>query len=189
MFIDTGFMNVNAAATAISRKKESYPARKLSEKWLGPATPTILDYGCGKGADVAFYNRLGFDAVGYDPGQFEFKQEPYANFSVVTCFYVLNVVEPEHRMDILKAAWSKVAPGGFLAVAARTRKEVDKLAVKGKWTRHQDGYITSKKTFQAGILETQLVMALQEFKDGDAVYHICHTDRFSGAILMKKVRS
>ncbi|MGZ6616518.1 MAG: methyltransferase domain-containing protein [Solirubrobacteraceae bacterium] len=53
----------------------------------------VLDYGCGRGADLSYFRSLGIDAVGYDPHEpFGFAEPPAGLFMVVTLIFVLNVL-------------------------------------------------------------------------------------------------
>lgn len=73
-------MNFNSGNTAIKRNGPSFPAKFFVEKICSKISPrynginhpecrinTILDYGCGYGDDVKYYEQQGFTAAGYDP--------------------------------------------------------------------------------------------------------------------------
>lgn len=59
--------------TAIARRGPSAPAKKLmpciervlAESSLNPSVRGVLDYGCGRGADVNYFRSLGIDTGGY----------------------------------------------------------------------------------------------------------------------------
>jgi hypothetical protein len=61
--------------TAIARRGPSAPAtvlrrfieRVVAESARDASVRAVLDYGCGRGADVDYSRSLGIDAVGYDP--------------------------------------------------------------------------------------------------------------------------
>ena len=87
--------------TAIARPGPSAPAKKLTpciervlaESSLNPSVRGVLDYGCGRGADVNYFRSLGIDAGGYDPhAPFGFAESPTGVFMVVTLIFVLNVL-------------------------------------------------------------------------------------------------
>jgi hypothetical protein len=55
------------ASTAIARSDMSSPIKELAERAHVAADHRVLDFGCGRGADVRGLTDLGVDAVGYDP--------------------------------------------------------------------------------------------------------------------------
>ena len=57
--------SVQSYNTAISRKRASVPLRYLQDK--GYLKGTVLDYGCGKGADFNHLRQAGYTAEAYDP--------------------------------------------------------------------------------------------------------------------------
>ena len=57
--------SVQSYNTAMSRKGASAPLKFLESKDL--IKGSVLDYGCGKGADHKHLLDKGFDAKGYDP--------------------------------------------------------------------------------------------------------------------------
>jgi len=112
--------------TAIKRTKLSTPMQWLIDNDHITSNDHILDYGCGRGDDAA---ELGI--TGYDPHHRP--EMPEGFFDIVTCVYVLNVLEdPQERLavetDIIFRARDKV----FLAV----RNDVHALngcTSKGTW--------------------------------------------------------
>ncbi|MGJ3560366.1 hypothetical protein ACR6C2_24950 [Streptomyces sp. INA 01156] len=59
--------NSDRRRTAIGRSSLSVPARQaLADRQLN-ADRTILDYGCGRGGDVASLQRLDCKITGWDP--------------------------------------------------------------------------------------------------------------------------
>ena len=85
-----------AGKTAIHRKKLSAPMHWLITYGYIPYALEVLDYGCGYGEDADYGN---FDK--YDPVHHP-KLDKRRRYDVITCIYVLNVIEsrPE-RMRIL----------------------------------------------------------------------------------------
>jgi hypothetical protein len=61
------------------------------------AVPTWLDYGCGKGEFIAQITALGLftSITGHDPAVGCFSTRPSAQFDLVTCLDVLDIVEPQ----------------------------------------------------------------------------------------------
>jgi SAM-dependent methyltransferase len=63
----------------------------------GPERPSLLDYGCGKGAflrEIAAYGLFGF-VRGYDPAVDTFKARPAQLYDIVICLDVLDQIENE----------------------------------------------------------------------------------------------
>lgn len=116
--------------TAVARKKLSTPMKFLKSQ--GRLFDRMLDYGCGKGSDA---DEIGMDK--YDPHFFpEFRGGPY---EVVTCVYVLNVIEnPLDRGNVERRVMGKLVPGGDAYIAVRNDK------------RHLNGF-TSKGTWQGYV--------------------------------------
>ncbi|MFC5247370.1 DNA phosphorothioation-associated putative methyltransferase [Streptomyces nigrescens] len=127
--------------TAIARLRLSIPARQaLGDRQLGEGR-TVLDYGCGRGDDVAALERLGCAVSGWDP--YYLNDTPTRPAEVVMLTYVLNVVEdPGERRETLRRAWDLAQD--LLVVSARLTWERRK--VKGE--EFGDGILTSRRTFQ-----------------------------------------
>ena len=101
--------------TAITRKKLSAPMRWLyNNRSLGPNIIRRLDYGCGQGSDVVL-NPLAFER--YDPHFFPTK--PKGKFDLITCIYVLNVLQPNAMEDTIERVFNLLAPGGTAYFAVR----------------------------------------------------------------------
>lgn len=126
-----------AHLTAIARRTLSAPMRHLNSLALIPQTSKSLDYGCGRGYDA---DQLGMDK--FDP--FHFPQAMSSEYDVVTCNYVLNVIESEdERQDVITELLRNTRSGGVIYVSVRN----DKRALKG---------ITSKGTWQGFISDLEL---------------------------------
>ena len=110
----------NAYRTAIKRTRPSAPMAKLAEKDL--LQGRALDYGCGRGFDAEH-----FGMEKYDP---HFAPErPTGRFDVITCNFVLNVIEsPEERSAVLADIHDLLADGADAYITVRT----DKKSLKGK---------------------------------------------------------
>src|ERR1022692_2619637 len=127
--------------TAIGRSSLSMPARQaLLDGVLRPEW-TVLDYGSGRGGDVARLVHLGIPAVGWDPHHGG--DRPNQPQDVVTLTYVVNVIEkPEERQRVLEDAWS--LSGRCMVVSTRLiweRNQVNGIA-------SGDGTVTTRNTFQ-----------------------------------------
>ncbi len=116
-------MTNNSYRTAISRKKPSSPLLALES--TGLIKGTVLDYGCGKGADGKYLSSKGIDVDSYDP-----HWNPISicgkKYNTILCTYVLNVIESESERDELIAnILSHLEPEGkaFLSVRRDIKKE------------------------------------------------------------------
>jgi SAM-dependent methyltransferase len=120
----------------------------------------ILDFGCGRGIDIPFYKKSGYDAVGYDPyPPFGFSEYPLGRFDTVIIAFVLNVIPGNgNRIAVIKRASEFLDNGGSMILVARSKIAVEKQAIKGAWERHRDGYWSSKKRgmFQRGLSKEEL---------------------------------
>lgn len=127
--------------TAIGRSALSAPVRQALSDGLFQSNPSVLDYGCGRGQDIARLRQLGHEAVGWDP---HFASEvPLGCSELVFLTYVLNVIEdPRERQEALSNAWRHCT--GVLAVSVRLTW--DKRQVTG--ISMGDGTLTSRETFQ-----------------------------------------
>ncbi|WP_321416584.1 methyltransferase domain-containing protein [uncultured Methanomethylovorans sp.] len=159
--------------TAISRSGPSQVAKRLVA-YIKRELPElkvdrILDYGCGKGADLVYYeNELHCKADGWDPHEpFGFSEYPCGKYDIVTCFFVLNVIpEISERYDIIKKAISYVKDNGFLLIATRSGREIESEASTKGWKTHNDGYWSSEKRcmFQKGIDPEEIMQYLAELE-------------------------
>ncbi|MEU9254481.1 methyltransferase domain-containing protein [Streptomyces sp. NPDC048270] len=146
--------------TAMSRQSPSPAARAVTAHLTGAlGIRTVLDHGCGRGADVAHYRAAGLDADGYDPHEgFGWPRPDRQGYDLVTQMFVLNVLpDPWARIRALQDAAGFVRPGGHMVIVTRSPEEIMKAAAGGSWTAHHDGYWSSegKGTFQRGISATE----------------------------------
>lgn len=117
--------------TAIKRNGASVPLKFLAGKNLINASQTILDFGCGHGADVAWLKNNGYIAYGFDP---YWNINLYAlknRYDIVLCTYVLNVVDQNIRNDVLKKLKSLVTSHGKIYVTVRRDFKKDYITKKG----------------------------------------------------------
>lgn len=155
----------NSHKTAMSRKSPSFLAKlvldmkdELNLDW----TSLLLDWGCGRGDDVKYYNEQGLRACGWDPHYEPVIYVPKkTKFDIVTCAYVLNVIDhSDDRIDTLREAKRFLRRRGHILVCARSKSEIDYQAAKSKWRPMGDGYITKSGTFQVGLSNDDLAYAL-----------------------------
>ena len=138
--------------TAMRRKGPSAPLGAIL-KWIKPPM-RVLDFGCGRGADVAHLRKLGVEAEGYDSHAEFGCPMPDGLFDAVVSIYVLNVIPtPKERKNAVRLALSKVRPGGKLILVSRTPKEISREAAAKGWQPHGDGFLSDEKrgTFQKGL--------------------------------------
>ena len=84
-------MNIARHKTALIRSDLSRSLRvALSDDLLGESG-TLMDYGCGRGGDVARLSDAGLDCVGWDPVHAPEGRRRLS--SVVNLGYVINVIE------------------------------------------------------------------------------------------------
>ncbi|MHC4302487.1 MAG: methyltransferase domain-containing protein [Planctomycetota bacterium] len=135
-------MLANSEKTAITRRGPSAPCRWLDKQ--GRLQGPVLDWGCGKGADVRYIR----NAYGYDP---HFQPDPPPAeevYNTVLCTYVLNTI-PDFfaRANVVLDALEYLAEGGWLYVTIRRRIK--------------EGY-TARKTWQ-GYAEVRAQLERGEF--------------------------
>ena len=142
--------------TALSRTALSKPVRLALEHALLRSDDRFFDFGCGRGTDVAYLRRRGFQALGWDPTTFSSEQQVPS--TVVNLGYVLNVIESvEERVDALQQAWRLAQ--AVCIVAARHEED---LRLSGRLAPYGDGYITSIGTFQKFYTQSELRGFIEE---------------------------
>lgn len=122
--------------TAMQRIGPSAPLKYFLQHNL--VTGSILDYGCGKGADVRHLLAQGYQAVGWDPNFPSTK--PAGKYDTVLCTFVLNVLLPEERQKVIAHVKNLTKGKAIFTV----RSWLD--GIKG--TPIHDGFLTRKGTFQ-----------------------------------------
>ncbi len=149
--------------TVPGRRGPSVVARFVTETGFAKliSARRILDYGCGKGIDIPYYQNLGFDAVGYDPyPPFGFSEKPYGKFDIVVNAFVLNVLaDADDRVSVLAKSSKYLSKSGVMVLLTRSKSEVQKVAEAGYWKKHKDGFWSSESRgmFQKGISKSEIV--------------------------------
>jgi len=149
-----------AGRTAMFRKEASLPARLLVSKKL--LNGRIFDWGCGRGRDVEYFVKSGFDAVGWDPVHFP-GHKPWGIenglFQWVHCAFVINTLPfPSQRLNLIKEIYEFLPQEGHLALATRSEYEIESKR-KPSWKKFSDGWITSRGTFTRGF-DTDEILSL-----------------------------
>ena len=104
--------------TAIKRSGPSAPLKAV-ESELNKDT-LILDYGCGRGADVDYLKINGYNICGYDPHWMPVDLSSKAElFDVILCTYVLNVLPKSHEDGIILDIKSHLSESGKAFVSVR----------------------------------------------------------------------
>lgn len=149
--------------TVPGRRGPSVVARFVTETGFAKliSARRILDYGCGKGIDIPYYQNLGFDAVGYDPyPPFGFSDKPNGKFDIVVNAFVLNVLaDANERVSVLVKASKYLMKTGVMVVTTRSNTEVQREADLKYWKKHKDGFWSNERRgmFQKGISKPELM--------------------------------
>jgi DNA phosphorothioation-associated putative methyltransferase len=127
--------------TALSRHEPSRPIRLAINNGLISSETHVLDYGCGRGADVQFLSSRGIHCTGWDP-----IFSPGAELTpadVVNLGYVVNVIEDSSERDeVIRKAWALTRK--LLIISARLTLE----AKDKNYALYEDGFLTRRDTFQ-----------------------------------------
>jgi hypothetical protein len=110
--------------TAIYRKKPSRPMKWLSShKKLNGGRK--LDYGCGRGFDAYYYKMDKYDLY------WESKR-PNGKYDIITCHFVLNVVDEEIQIQIIEDILNHLKRDGVAYFSVRRDLKEDE---------QKDGYV------------------------------------------------
>ena len=121
--------NKVAYKTAITRSKISAPMKWLNENGL--INGKCLDFGCGKGFDADLLNIDKYDPHYYPDGTLK-------RYDVITCTYVLNVLEDFDQIIVLNEIKKLLRPNGVAYITVR--RDIKK-----------EGY-TKKGTYQCNVV-------------------------------------
>lgn len=148
--------------TAISRYDLSKPVKTLLEYGLLEPESSMLDYGCGLGADVDGLTALEHDVTGWDPVHRPEGEKRKA--AVVNLGYVINVIEdPAERVETLIDAWNHAQQ--LLVVSAMIQGQETYAYAK----EFGDGVLTQRNTFQKYFEQTELQAYIEDALDHEAV--------------------
>lgn len=177
-------MQIQSHKTAMARKTASKPARLLVEgtKFTYPVL-SVLDWGCGKGQDVEYFKDHFETVEGYDP--YYQPELPTQQFDIVTCSYVLNVIESkDERLKTLRDMLSFLKKKGILLLTVRSTKEVNRHAKRGQWKELNDGWLTYHRTFQKGFNSPELLSYLDIVLDYSGYKVLAHKDNADNTYIM-----
>lgn len=115
-------MSVQSYNTAISRSGASAPLKFLEKG--GYLKGSILDYGCGKGADYKHLIEAKYSADAYDP-HWRPVDLGQTRFDTILCTYVLNVVDKDTEDEIIESVKNLLNESGqaFFSVRRDIKKE------------------------------------------------------------------
>lgn len=162
MLSNNNLKEIERHRAAIKRNDLSRPVRLAISSGVLKKENTFFDYGCGHGEDVKLLGKEGFETNGWDPHYFPKNDRQKAD--VVNLGYVLNVIENEQeRRDALKKAWN--LSNKLLVVAAQVS-----VGAPGKGhIAYNDGFITTRNTFQKYYEQQELKEFIDEILKTDAV--------------------
>ncbi len=125
----------------------------------------VLDYGAGKRRDAEFCIR---NFSSYTPHdiykEFKIQQSKEIlkkHYDLVIFNYILNILIPEDRCHIVNEIKEYLSKGSIILLAVRTMAEI--CEVKPAWVNYQDGWITSRKTFQHFFSKAEIHDLFQEY--------------------------
>jgi DNA phosphorothioation-associated putative methyltransferase len=147
---------------AIRRGDLSRPIKYGPQDGLIDPTTTGLDFGCGRGEDVALLRARGFLCEGWDPAFFA--AAPKMEADVVNLGYVINVIEdPRERAATFQEAWGLCRC--VLVVAAQPKGGGPEIAERG-WG---DGILRRHGPFQKFFEQGELRSFLETELGAEAI--------------------
>lgn len=160
------YMN-NSFLSAKNRPAPSKPLLDMLES--GVVNGSILDYGCGKGADVDYLTIIKPNTMiaGYDPHYQPIL--PRLLFDTIFCAYVINYIRDRAIVDdMISTMKRKLSDDGRLILVARSIAEVNgNVKRNSSWKYDPDsGGYTSKKSgiFQRGYDTSELIQLVTNLK-------------------------
>ena len=162
MSVEANTIGIERHRAAIFRRDLSRPVRLALSADLLKKDLSFFDYGCGHGEDVKILEQQGYKTAGWDPHYFP--QNEWRNADVVNLGYVLNVIENEYeRREALLSAWKLTKK--LLVVAAQVW-----VGEAGKGhLAYNDGFITTRNTFQKYYNQQELKNYIDDALEADAV--------------------
>lgn len=171
----------------MARTDISRPLRLALGDGLLHAGRSVMDYGCGRGGDVARLRSLGFDCSGWDP-----VHAPDGDLrpaAIVNLGYVVNVIEdPEERRAVVQRAWRLAQD--LLVVSARLVDERPGKTLPSL----SDGVVTRLGTFQKFFEQQELRSWLEQTLEqrvvaaAPGVFYVFRTEESRSAFLARRFR-
>lgn len=159
--INTG-VEVDRHKTAISRGQLSAPMQALARHGFLDGNYNILDYGCGRGDDVAVLEAAGVRVIGWDP--YYRPDAPLGEADVVNLGYVINVIEdPSERMKTIEEAFALARQCLAIAIIPAGRTSMVDLRPYG------DGFLSSRGTFQKYFRQEEIRQLIEEATGQEAL--------------------
>ena len=147
---------------AISRSQSSKPIRLAVEAALFEPGLSFFDYGCGRGADIEYIRKLGYDSKGWDPHFQPDTEKEEAD--IVNLGYVINVVENmAERREALLNAWALTRKVLVVSAQVLISDHANGTIAYG------DGIITSRNTFQKYYDQQELKNYIDQVLGVDAI--------------------
>ncbi len=144
-------VSVERHKTAIARDQLSTPMQMLARHGFLDGEHSILDYGCGRGDDIAILKQAEMPVRGWDP-----HYAPDTDLSnpadVVNLGFVINVIEdPTERVEALKKAFALCRQCLCVAVMIAGKVNLEGMQPYG------DGHVSKRGTFQKYFTQAELV--------------------------------
>lgn len=186
--VEVNTTGIERHRAAIYRRDLSRPVRLALSADLLKKDESFFDYGCGHGNDVKILAKQGYKTTGWDPHYYP--QNKRLNADVVNLGYVLNVIENEHeRREALTSAWDLTKK--LLVVAAQVW-----VGEAGKGhLAYNDGFITTRNTFQKYYSQQELKKYIDDVLKTDAVpvglgiYFVFRDEQHAEAFRASRFRS
>lgn len=147
---------------AIVRSVHSKPVRLALEAELFQPDSTFFDYGCGRGIDIEYIAKQGFESNGWDP--YFSPETPHISADIVNLGYVINVIEDTaERRQALLNAWNLTQKVLIVSAQVLIENQIYGFIAYG------DGVITSRNTFQKYYEQEELKTYIDQALNVDAV--------------------
>lgn len=155
-------VGVERHKTAISRGKLSAPIQALARHGLLDEDRTILDFGCGRGDDIALLQAAGLNVSGWDPHYHP--DAPLKEADVVNLGFVINVIENlSERVEAIQRAYTLARQCLAVAVIPAGRVSTYQLEKYG------DGFLTSRGTFQKYFSQSEARELIEAATNSEAL--------------------
>ncbi len=149
-------VNVARHKTAIARHQLSTPFQMLARHGFLDGEHSILDYGCGRGDDIAILQKAELPVRGWDP-HFAPDTDLSELADVVNLGFVVNVIEDSHeREEALRRSFSLCRRCLSVSVMIAGRAQTEGMR------SYSDGHITKRGTFQKYFTQAEFVQFVKK---------------------------